>query len=72
MGLVQGLDSPAYLLPGIWFWSLGLPAVRRLYTSVIVRNPEKCRYKESWPTDLSPTALFSLRALPAAGTRADA
>ena len=39
-------------------WSLGIPATDRLYTSVIVRNPEKRAYKESCTTDMSPTALF--------------
>ena len=30
----------------------------RLYTSVIPLNPEKRTYKESWATDLSPTAIL--------------
>ena len=64
MGPVQRLDSAAYSLPGIYLWSLALPAIHRLYTSVIVQNPEKRTHKESWLTDLSPTALFSLAAHP--------
>ena len=52
------MDTPAYLLPGIKKWSLGFPAVARLYTSVIPKNPEKRADKESWATDLSPTTLL--------------
>ena len=58
---VQGLDSAAYSFCGIHLWSLGLPILNRLYTSVIVPDPEKWTYKESWATDLSPTALFTPR-----------
>ena len=59
---VQRLDTPAYLFCRITLWSLGLPATDRLYTSVISWNPEKCTYKESWSTDMSPTAYLVLAA----------
>ena len=42
-----------------------LPILIRLYTSVIVLNPENKGPEVSWSTDLSPTALFSWPALPA-------
>ena len=60
MGPVQGLDTPAYLMPGIKEWLLILPTVGRLYTSVIPWNPENKASKVSWATDMSPTAWFSL------------
>ena len=41
-----------------------MPAYATLYTSVIPLNPEKCRSKESWATDMSPTTLFRLAAPP--------
>ena len=40
-----------------------LPILIRGYTSVIVLNPEKWHYKESWATDMSPTALFTQRGM---------
>ena len=42
-------------------WLLILSIFHRLYTSVIVLNPEKWVSKVSWPTDMSPTASFSPR-----------
>ena len=57
----QGLDSAAYLVPGIHLWSSGLTILTRLYTSVIVLNPEKWTHKESYSTDLSPTTIFTPR-----------
>ena len=56
---VQGLDSPAYLVPGIEEWLLILPILTRLYTSVIPWNPEIWSSKVSWWTDLSPTTIFT-------------
>ena len=64
MTSVQGLDTPAYSVPGIKLWSLGLPAIRRLYTSVIVLMSEKWALKESRSTDLSPTTIFTQRQQP--------
>ena len=58
------MDTAAYLVPGIRKWLLGLPAILRLYTSVIPRNPEKWHYKESWSTDLSPTTILLSRTDP--------
>ena len=55
------MDTPAYLKPGMKEWLLGLPATARLYTSVIPWNPEKCTYKVSCPTDMSPTAILTPR-----------
>ena len=40
-------------------WLLGLPISTRLYTSVIPWNCEIWALKVSYPTDLSPTTLFS-------------
>ena len=37
-----------------------LPILNRLYTSVITLNPEISGLKVSWPTDMSPTTIFSL------------
>ena len=68
MGDVQGLDTPAYLLPRIREWLLILPISDRLYTSVNPLDPEIHRLKESWPTDLSPTALFDSRDTPRGST----
>ena len=66
---VQGLDSPAYLFPGIREWLLILSILTRLYTSVNLRNPENNRLKVSWATDMSPTALFTSRdCMPRPGT----
>ena len=45
-------------------WLLILPIPATGCTSVIVRNPEIYRYKESWWTDMSPTTLFLLAAPP--------
>ena len=42
-----------------------LPILIRLYTSVIVLDPEIWTDKESWPTDLSPTTIFLRRTGPA-------
>ena len=67
MGLVQRLDTPAYLFCGIYLWSLGLPILSRLYTSVIPRMSENWAYKESWSTDMSPTASFTLSDTAACG-----
>ena len=67
MGPVQGLDSAAYLMPGIRKWLLILSIFDRLYTSVIPRKPENNGPEVSWPTDLSPTTTFSLAALPVVG-----
>ena len=61
MGPVQGLDSPAYLVPGMSKWLLILLISTRLYTSVIVLNPENRLSKESCPTDMSPTAILHPR-----------
>ena len=58
------MDTPAYSVPGITKWLLILPILYRLYTSVIVLNPENYRHKESWPTDLSPTAIFTQPDMP--------
>ena len=55
------MDTPAYLKPGMKEWLLYLPILYRLYTSVIVLDPEILAHKESWSTDLSPTALFAQR-----------
>ena len=59
---VQGLDRPAYSFPGMKEWLLGLPILSRLYTSVIVPESEKWPSKETWPTDMSPTAYLLLAA----------
>ena len=45
-------------------WLLILSIPTRLYTSVIPGNPENNGLQVSWATDLSPTALFTLAALP--------
>ena len=45
-----------------------MPATTRLYTSVIPPNPEKWRLKESWATDMSPTASWLWSAAGAVGT----
>ena len=52
------MDTPAYLVLGIVKWLLILPISHRLYTSVIVPNPEKWLPKVSCPTDMSPTAIL--------------
>ena len=54
------MDTRAYSKPGIRKWLLILPTKDRLYTSVIVLNPEITGLKVSWPTDMSPTALSGL------------
>ena len=53
---VQGLDTPAYSKPGIAFRPYLLSILNRLYTSVIPLMSEKLALKESWSTDMSPTA----------------
>ena len=61
MGPVQGLDRPAYLMPGITKWLIILSILSRLYTSVIPLDREIWATKVSWATDMSPTTSFSLR-----------
>ena len=58
MGPVQGLDTPAYLVPGIRNWLLILPILTRLYTSVKPLMSEIWASKVSWWTDLSPTTIL--------------
>ena len=60
MGPVQGLDTRAYLVPGIREWLIILSILHRLYTSVIPWNLEKRLPKESCPTDMSPTTILLL------------
>ena len=55
------MDTPAYLFCRICKWLLILPILTRLYTSVIVWNPEKWTLKETWSTDMSPTTIFTQR-----------
>ena len=56
------MDTPAYLFPEIWKWLLILPILNRLYTSVIVLDPENNGPEVSWSTDLSPTTTLWLGA----------
>ena len=58
------MDTAAYLFPGMKEWLLVLPAKPRLYTSVIPLDPEISALKESWATDMSPTALYLASACP--------
>ena len=53
------MDTPAYLKPGISKWLLILPIFDRLYTSVIVWNPENTALKVSWATDMSPRPYYT-------------
>ena len=62
------MDTPAYLFPEMKEWLLILPISYRLYTSVIVLNPEKCLTKETWSTDMSPTTIFYWRQHPRGST----
>ena len=55
---VQGLDTPAYSVPGMENSAYLLSIPTRLYTSVIVLKCEKCPSKVSCPTDMSPTTMF--------------
>ena len=61
MCLVQGLDTPAYSVPGIQEWLLILPIFNRLYTSVIPWDPENKPLEVSWSTDMSPTTILRPR-----------
>ena len=61
---VQGLDTPAYLFPRMKEWLLILSIFYRLYTSVIPLVSEIWALKVSCATRLSPTTIFSQRAVP--------
>ena len=54
------MDTPAYLLPGMKNSPYLSSILNRLYTSVIVLNPENNALEVSWSTDMSPTTIFNL------------